>query len=59
MENNPSLININELAKILNISTRSISRLVRDGKIPKPVHLNSMIRWNKDKITKWLDRGCP
>jgi prophage regulatory protein len=58
-EPEPLLITAHELARLLNISTRSLWRLRSAGDIPSPVRLGSSVRWRIDDVTKWIADGCP
>ncbi len=53
------LINIQTLAELLGVSRRHIYRLVDAGKIPRPVKLGGVVRWNGTDIQRWIDAGCP
>ncbi len=54
------LLNVNEVADILGISPRTVYRLAQQGQMPRPVKLGtSLVRWHRDALDIWLDRGCP
>ncbi len=55
----PLLIGAEELAGLLQISTRSLWRLLSAGKVPQPVRLGRSVRWRLGEVEKWIERGCP
>ena len=55
----PQLLTVRELAKMLNVSQRSIYRWVDAGRMPKPIRLASLQRWELRTIQEWIDAGAP
>ena len=55
----PRLINAEELATMMQISERTLWRLLSGGKVPKPVRIGRNTRWRLAEVTEWIDRGCP
>ena len=56
------LIDKQIMAQLLNVSSRTLSRLDDLQAIPAPVRLGvagSMIRWRLAEILAWMDAGCP
>ena len=53
------LIDVEEVARILDCSTRHVYRLADAGRIPRPVKLGALVRWNRDSILGWIAEGCP
>ena len=53
-----ALMTINDVARLLNCSTRTVYRLNDAGRIPRPVRLGSLIRWNRSEIEQWIANGC-
>ena len=54
-----ALYSIDDVAEILNCSTRHIYRLVDTRRIPQPVKLGALLRWVKTDIEHWIATGCP
>jgi len=54
-----ALLKVGALARILNLSKRTIHRLNCTGKIPCPVKINGSIRWRQSDIDLWIELGCP
>lgn len=55
----PLLVSASTLAKMLEISKRSLWRLLSAGKLPRPVRLGGAVRWKLPEVQKWIDGGCP
>jgi len=55
----PVLIDAAEVAKMLGISPRSVWRLRSGGKIIEPLRVGGLVRWRRDQILDWIERGCP
>ena len=54
-----ALLNIQDVAAVMNCSVRSIYRLVDARRIPQPVKLGAMLRWVKADFEQWIAAGCP
>jgi len=52
------LIDIEALAILLNISRRTVSKLVSEQSIPAPIRFGKLNRWNLKDIITWVDSGC-
>jgi predicted DNA-binding transcriptional regulator AlpA len=55
----PILVDVRTLSKLLGRSTQSISRDDKQGKIPRPIRLSSSVRWDLDEIREWVAAKCP
>lgn len=56
------LIDKKIMAQLLNVSSRTLSRLDDLQAIPAPIRLGSagsMVRWRLAEILAWMDAGCP
>lgn len=54
-----SLINVAEVAEMLGgCSKRHVMRLANAGKMPAPVRLGGLVRWNRAEIETWIADGC-
>jgi predicted DNA-binding transcriptional regulator AlpA len=53
------LISVNELATILDISPRTVWRLLSAGKLVRPLRIGGAVRWRYREIIDWIDAGCP
>lgn len=59
VENGSLLLKVNELARLLGISERSIWRLQSKGHLPPSIRLAGSIRWRRGEVEAWVDAGCP
>jgi len=55
----PLLISAEQLAELLQISTRTLWRLLSTGKLVTPVHLGGSTRWRLEQVQNWIEKGCP
>jgi excisionase family DNA binding protein len=55
----PVLLDIDQFAALLGVSTRHLRRLVDAGKAPQPLRLGGCVRWNRETVAGWLADGCP
>jgi excisionase family DNA binding protein len=53
------LIGAECLANLLQLSTRTLWRLVHAGKIPAPLRIGRSVRWKRSEIEQWIEAGCP
>jgi predicted DNA-binding transcriptional regulator AlpA len=55
----PVLLGPRDLSIVLQISERSIKRLLARGDIPAPHRFGNQLRWRSDEIRAWLEAGMP
>ncbi len=53
------LLDVQQVAAILSCSPRSVYRMSDSGAMPRPRHLNALVRWSKVEIENWVKAGCP
>jgi excisionase family DNA binding protein len=53
------LFAVKRVAELLNCSTRHVWRLADSGKMPAPLKLGGLRRWNPATLEEWLNSGCP
>lgn len=54
------LVDTKTMSKLLNVSSRTLSRLDDLQAVPTPIRLGgNMIRWRLAEILAWMDAGCP
>ncbi len=53
------LLTVEGVAHLLQISDRSVRRLVAAGRIIPPVRLGGCVRWRADELRTWIASGCP
>ncbi len=55
----PLLVTADEVAGMLDVSTRTLWRLVSARKIVPPLKLGGSTRWRRADIEAWVASGCP
>lgn len=55
----PLLIPAAEVARLLQVSTRTLWRQLSAGRVPRPVRFGGTVRWRIDEVRKWIAEGCP
>jgi excisionase family DNA binding protein len=53
------MITVEEVARLLNVSERTVWRMRSAGTLPSPVKLGGCVRWPVDAIRRWIEAGCP
>ena len=53
------LMDVSQVAAILNVSTRTVYRMSDSGALPRPRRLNTLIRWSRLEIEAWVKADCP
>lgn len=54
-----ALLDVDQVAALCGCSARHVYRLSDAGRMPAPVKLGALVRWNRSVIESWLDEGCP
>lgn len=49
------LLRATEVAILLGITERTLSRLVKAGEFPKPARIGTSVRFNRAEVIKWLE----
>jgi excisionase family DNA binding protein len=53
------LIAADEVAAMLDISTRTLWRLVSAKRVVAPVRIGGSTRWRRAEVEAWVAAGCP
>ncbi len=53
------LLDVMDVAALLNVSSRHVYRMADAGKMPRPFKLGGAVRWDREAIRSWIDSGCP
>jgi predicted DNA-binding transcriptional regulator AlpA len=53
------LVGAKELARIMDISTRTLWRLLSKGELIEPIRVGGNTRWRLEQIRRWIAEGCP
>ncbi len=54
-----ALMDVKQVASLLGCSQRHIYRLCNAKQMPQPIHLRSLVRWNRPQLEEWIANGCP
>lgn len=54
-----ALLDVKQVAALLNCSQRHVFRLADAGAMPKPSKLGTLVRWNRTELDAWIADGCP
>ena len=56
----PLVMTAVDIAWALQVSERTVRRLDRQGRLPKPLKIGGRaLRWRRDEFRDWLAAGCP
>lgn len=53
------LLKMDDVARLLKVSIRSVCRLRSAGDLPQPIEVRGSIRWQRKDIEAWVAAGCP
>jgi excisionase family DNA binding protein len=53
------MLDLERVAELLGISTRSVRRFSDAGSMPPPVRLGKRCLWPRETIEEWVRSGCP
>lgn len=57
-DDSAKLLDVVAVAKLLKCSKRHVHRLADGGKMPAPVKLGALVRWDRNRIEAWISGGC-
>lgn len=49
------VLTIADLARLLQISVRTVEALIKDGKAPPHIRIGRQRRWRRTDVLQWLD----
>lgn len=55
----PLLLTAVDIARALQVSERTVRRLHKQGRLPRPLKISRALRWRRDEFLAWLSAGCP
>ncbi len=50
---------VKAVGQMLDCSTRHVYRMADAGRMPVPLRLGSLVRWDLEEIDRWIAVGCP
>ena len=54
-----ALLDVRQVAAMLGCSTRHVYRLSDSGRMPRPIKLGALVRWDRKLIVEqWIAEGC-
>lgn len=59
VESKPDLMDVNAVAALIGASPRTVRRLADWGRMPRPISLGRMVRWQRSVIEEWIREGYP
>jgi prophage regulatory protein len=54
----PALMTVEDLAKLLRVSVRTVWRLRQNACLPHPVKIGGGVRWRMSDVKAWIEQGC-
>ena len=55
----PELLDAEAVARLCGCSAPHVRRLADAGRMPAPVKVGALVRWNRRAIESWIESGCP
>ena len=55
----PVLLSAAQVADLMQISTRTVWRLLSAGELIEPVRMRGNTRWRRAELESWIAAGCP
>lgn len=55
----PRLLDVRQVAALLDCSTRHVHRLVKSRRMPRPLNIGALCRWPEAVVAEWIAQGCP
>lgn len=53
------MMDVQEVAKELQVSPRHVWALCSSARLPEPVRVGRCVRWPRETIEEWIRAGCP
>ncbi len=58
-ESSTTLIDVKVVAGMLDLSQRTVWRMIADRRIPQPLRVGTRtVRWQLSQIHRWIEMGC-
>lgn len=54
-----AMMSVDDVAIEIGCCDRSVRRWADSGRMPRPIKLGSLIRWQRSVIEQWIADGCP
>ncbi len=57
---NPDLLTVEQVAKRLSVSARTVWRMLARGTLPQPIRYSrKLVRWKSTDLAAWLEQQSP
>lgn len=53
------LVDVQDVAAMLKCSARHVWRLADADRMPRPLKIGALCRWDREVIERWVSEGCP
>ena len=53
-----TLLSVEDVASTLQVSVSHVYRLADGGRLPRPIKLGGLVRWNRTELEAWISSGC-
>lgn len=53
------LVDTKQAAKLVGVSTRTISKMEKCGEMPKAIRIGHAVRWSYEELQAWVSERCP
>jgi len=53
------LVDVRQVARMLDVSERQVWRLAATQKMPVPLSIGRLKRWKRCEVLRWINAGCP
>ena len=54
-----TMMDVSDVAQFLRCSPRTVRRLADSGRMPEPIRLGRLVRWDRGALQDWIAAGCP
>lgn len=54
-----TLLTVEQVASLVQVSTRTVWRLVSSGDLVEPIRMGGNTRWRRADLDAWIAAGCP
>lgn len=58
-DESPLLVPVRTVAKLMQVSPRTVWRMLSAGLIVEPRRIGNVVRWHIDELKAWIAGGCP
>ncbi len=54
-----ALLSVEQVAETMQVSIRTVWRLLSAGEMIAPVRIRGNTRWRRAELEAWIEAGCP